>query len=767
MVVNPGYVSDSAEAMINAAGSNVVWPILFPVSAPLTNTPFKSLAEETGGRVLEVFDQRFNVSQQSLSVQHTLVQHLRTIQDNILRYTSYIPKLQVTQQQLLSNPATIEFLLANDTEASSLFLYSHCQSSYIEINNKPVPGAINITTTSSMMLLSNLQRGRNTIEVGFEECSEPQLAEVLVQQEEKHLQVEFWASHDLSFLDLTNPQDPVVLFVKVTQDSRLIVGAQVVVVFLVGNDKYELPLYDNGGGSPDVTGGDGVYSRYLVYVPSGRSAYTLQVNVSSTSSSKIVGTTSNTKPDLTCCGSSLPIHLLPAQDFTANYVSVMGSAVVVKVPGLLDIFPPARVTDLRAHTSEDQVILTFTAPGDDLDRGYAMEYRVFWSDDGDKWMLVDTAIYVVVEGGSVAQVMVSPLLCDQLVHYRVRARDTRMQEGQDSNVASVQSSCSSLTTFVPTDSPTDDCPSHAGAICGAFFGGLVTGVLIAALAYFLYFRFCKTSDKALPTSSHLKQSNVQNSTTNRLNTSYTNPAFSNDSGNSHRSTPDQNRALSSHPPPRESIQTSYRDRGSRNLAKPEAQITQTRSPSGTTQTKPLSIQINQTSNPIVQANQTRPLSAQIPQHRPPVEITQPRPLAAQIPQHGPPVEITQPRPPSSQILQHSPPVEITQPRPPSAQIPQHRPPAEITQPRPLPAQVTHTRRPSANVTLNKSNSVEVSQTRKLSSNPSVPPQLPRQYSVHATPPAVPPQAGYISDEDDANDDTASQTSELIYDTAYS
>lgn len=48
----------------------------------------------------------------------------------------------------------------------------------------------------------------------------------------------------------------------------------------------------------------------------------------------------------------------------------LGRAAVISEPGKEDLYPPARVTDLRADPNGTKVVLTFTAPGDDLDRGY-------------------------------------------------------------------------------------------------------------------------------------------------------------------------------------------------------------------------------------------------------------------------------------------------------------------------------------------------------------------------------------------------------------
>ncbi|KAG7172652.1 Calcium-activated chloride channel regulator 1-like 5 [Homarus americanus] len=345
------------------------------------------------------------------------------------------------------------------------------------------------------------------------------------------LKVELWSSHDLSTLNLGNGSDPVVLFVKVTKAQRPVVGAKVVVVMQVGSSAYDLPLYDNGGGNPDVTGDDGVYSRYWVFAPEGVKIYTLVVKVSPTSSSQVVGyTNSQVETGLKCCGNVLVLNHLPAEDFVDTFTQVVGTAVVASEAGKEDVFPPARVTDLRGQPSSDKVTLTFTAPGDDLDRGYALEYRVFWSDPSQQvqeWKRLEDLTYVVVEGGTLAQVQLVPPKCDQEFYYSVKAYDTILQDGGNSNVASISVACGIVTTPIPTPPSPGGCPSAAGAICGAFFGGLAAGLLIAALGYFVYQKYYKPLRGSENASSHTHEMQHRRQN-NRPHAGYKNNAFTPD-----------------------------------------------------------------------------------------------------------------------------------------------------------------------------------------------------------------------------------------------
>lgn len=47
---------------------------------------------------------------------------------------------------------------------------------------------------------------------------------------------------------------------------------------------------------------------------------------------------------------------------------------VPQSPSFLDLFPPSQITDLEATSNEDEINLTWTAPGDDFDVGKGKDY---------------------------------------------------------------------------------------------------------------------------------------------------------------------------------------------------------------------------------------------------------------------------------------------------------------------------------------------------------------------------------------------------------
>lgn len=71
---------------------------------------------------------------------------------------------------------------------------------------------------------------------------------------------------------------------------------------------------------------------------------------------------------VSCCGSQLDVSMLQLEtlgNFTLSAAAVSGR-LTGESPGIL---PPGRVTDLQGSRTGYDVVLTFTAPGGQLDQG--------------------------------------------------------------------------------------------------------------------------------------------------------------------------------------------------------------------------------------------------------------------------------------------------------------------------------------------------------------------------------------------------------------
>ncbi|XP_067220452.1 calcium-activated chloride channel regulator 1-like [Chanodichthys erythropterus] len=108
-------------------------------------------------------------------------------------------------------------------------------------------------------------------------------------------------------------------------------------------------------------------------------------------------------------------------------------------------FPPNRITDLCAEIQEDPVLLSWMAPGEDLDQGTAKSYEIRWS--YDLQMLrenfsnahaVNTAAVLPQEAGSVEQHSFNLSLTVQngsTLCFAVQSEDEQNAKSETSNIA--------------------------------------------------------------------------------------------------------------------------------------------------------------------------------------------------------------------------------------------------------------------------------------------------------------------------------------------
>ena len=86
------------------------------------------------------------------------------------------------------------------------------------------------------------------------------------------INLKMWTSSQ-STTDIITAQDPLKLFVQVSRGASPVLMAKVHVMISVtfnnGStlDLENVELFDSGNGNPDLTAGDGVYSRYLTQYP--------------------------------------------------------------------------------------------------------------------------------------------------------------------------------------------------------------------------------------------------------------------------------------------------------------------------------------------------------------------------------------------------------------------------------------------------------------------------------------------------------------------
>ncbi|XP_041474476.1 calcium-activated chloride channel regulator 1-like [Lytechinus variegatus] len=206
-----------------------------------------------------------------------------------------------------------------------------------------------------------------------------------------------------SILDQSENVKALVTYAEVTKGSLPVINASIQAsVERPGGDIITYDLLDNGAGA-DVTANDGVYSRsFLDYT--GEGYYGVSISAENDGSAMVlVGSRGSpampfiniTDDGYVVSDTSIGNYTIPlpgdnifdnlvlekAAPFTRS--SSAGSTNVPTLPQNFtpgqDQFPPNRVHDLRVKLTslnDSSVVLTWTAPGDDLDTGTAVSYDI-------------------------------------------------------------------------------------------------------------------------------------------------------------------------------------------------------------------------------------------------------------------------------------------------------------------------------------------------------------------------------------------------------
>ncbi|XP_018012882.1 calcium-activated chloride channel regulator 1 [Hyalella azteca] len=170
------------------------------------------------------------------------------------------------------------------------------------------------------------------------------------------IEVRGWTNHPTGEVNSTDISMPLAIFAEVVTEAGPVEGARVTAnltrLGLASNGTLHKPkeivLLDNGLLGPDMMSGDGVYSRYVPNLTTGKFSVTIYVE----------GTL--------------------GQYSFARHVRLGVLNIISSTPDV-DAIPPARVVDLRMAFlpgTTNQISFTWTAPGNDFDYGTADRYMV-------------------------------------------------------------------------------------------------------------------------------------------------------------------------------------------------------------------------------------------------------------------------------------------------------------------------------------------------------------------------------------------------------
>ena len=224
-------------------------------------------------------------------------------------------------------------------------------------------------------------------------------------KEDELMQIRFYTNADSHFVHI-NQSQPLKFFVEVKLNNIPVIDARVMLKIKVTNHdsaiekELQVQLLDNGNGDPDVKASDGVYSRYFTQFEAGDGRYDIEVYVDNEP-----GSAYTYQPLFSKDSNNLSI----ARNVKLNSFSriVKGHSLRIMSLEPSKNYAPARILDLSASVllEQQQVQLTWTAPGEILDQGRVFSYKIFVSDLSTSFYKRDRALLTQIAATKSAGVL--------------------------------------------------------------------------------------------------------------------------------------------------------------------------------------------------------------------------------------------------------------------------------------------------------------------------------------------------------------------------
>ncbi|KAF1496079.1 Calcium-activated chloride channel regulator 1, partial [Pygoscelis antarcticus] len=256
--------------------------------------------------------------------------------------------------------------------------------------------------------------------------------------------------------------NPVVVYAEVSQGFLPVLGATVIATIEKdGAAAVTLELLDNGAGA-DTMKNDGIYSRYFTSLP-GTGRYSLKVNARGRNTTTRLSLKQNRALYIPGYRENGKIYMnAPRPKFAdkeikvklGSFSRISTSSLVVNTGGdSAPVYPPCKVTDLHARIENKTIVLSWTAPGGDLDNGKADHYIIKSSENlldlrnhFDHATSVNSSNLIPKEAGREESFKIKLanfiIKNDTIIYFAIRAVD-------DTNLISEVSNIAQTTWFVP------------------------------------------------------------------------------------------------------------------------------------------------------------------------------------------------------------------------------------------------------------------------------------------------------------------------------
>jgi len=332
--------------------------------------------------------------------------------------------------------------------------------------------------------------------------------------------------------DIT-PDNLLAIFVQVEKGQRPVANARVKIYLsvevgdgtIVLQDK-EIMLIDDGYGEPDITRGDGIYSKFITEYPSS-GKYTYQVvvdNQSGAASTVSAGqaiTGGHQRPygPQPCCGSFVPVPAERTERLGVFQRKITGPSIYIQSVrlGSGDKIRPGKIGDLKVTNLADsqQLLATWTAPGGDFNDGNVMTYRFVFSQKIEELLTPSTnapaldGLKETFSPGTIVKKEINFKYYNAYYYIGLFASDEAGNRGRMSNIVLVRVPAPPTTTDVTSTEPIILEKTNDWTLVGAIIGALVVVLLVILIG--LYCRFFRRNQRfsKIRFASHLKSNGVR------------------------------------------------------------------------------------------------------------------------------------------------------------------------------------------------------------------------------------------------------------------
>ncbi|GJQ72092.1 hypothetical protein Trydic_g3189 [Trypoxylus dichotomus] len=345
----------------------------------LKQHPLDSLAKETNGASYSVIERKFNVQYSMLSTYFQLTNTLYNIIEMFYTGNKNDLPIEIHRREIRDGRASItgSFVLDKNMGQPSRFML------YIPNSYQPLIKNIKLISPSQhifsqrldMLEIKIIQIESNITEPGtwtytiepLQGNPQSHFLQVMATAKSRTADViraRFWTRRN-------QPGGPLILLTEVKKGDFPIMAAKVEVRVSKlepnGSILYHdcMELFDTGSGDPDITKGDGIYSRYFSASNTGAGVYTFEVTVSDNGNTAFTWkSSSDSFEDTPCCGSVI---------LNKSHGSETVSFERVPQPITMEItasdiiaaskIPAGRILDLRRSIATPKTIrLSWTSP---------------------------------------------------------------------------------------------------------------------------------------------------------------------------------------------------------------------------------------------------------------------------------------------------------------------------------------------------------------------------------------------------------------------